>query len=94
MRWLVCSPVMATTTPVLIPEAHARGCDDFTLVAHLCLDHGWDEKYPGYRPRGRSAERWHTRLHLGDPEWWALPDYPWAFVTRPLLFRYFRDPWA
>lgn len=58
-----------------IPEAHEKSCDSLTMAAHIALDHG-------YRPGAKATEHLHLRLHVADPIWWGLPDWPWVFVTR------------
>lgn len=58
------------------PEAHAPGCDPLAVACHVASDHG-------YRPGTGDPDRLHLRVHRADPVWWALPDFPWAFVYRP-----------
>jgi len=61
---------------LLIPEAHARGCDPLTVACHVALDHNWRV------PQGREVERLHLMVHGADPIWWALPDFPFVRVVR------------
>jgi hypothetical protein len=47
------------------------------LLQHLYGPaHAWGQEFPDWRRRPPHPEWHHARLHLADPEWRALPDWP------------------
>ena len=58
----------------LILSAMTPSPDD--LLRHLWYAHGWGRAYPGWLRRPPHPELHHARLHIADPEWAALPDWP------------------